>query len=155
MSVTKGTTFVKFGPIPTEEERARRHAVATGSVHDAMWFAEADFNGHHVNVSFKPHAVSGPIWNAEYWWAGRNVLGRGSFDRCLCEAELYMHRGHKGSICTVHYDPTDNRTDMQVDLDYVRSCCLMSGYVEIPEGTEYENYNWYKCLGEFWNKAHS
>ena len=54
-----------------------RRAVATGSPQNAMAAEHEDYNGHHVSVSFKPHAVSGPIWNAEYSWAGRVVSARG------------------------------------------------------------------------------
>lgn len=82
-----------------------RMAAATGSVGYAQATAHGDYNGHHVMVSFKPHAVSGPTWNAEYWWAGRVVLGRGSFQRCVEAAVREYRRGARGtSVVAEVYD---------------------------------------------------
>jgi len=81
-----------------------RRAAATGSVRYARASADANYNGHRVSVSFKPHAVSGPTWNAEYWWAGRRVLGRGRFDSCLQAAMSYFERDDRGATVVVCID---------------------------------------------------
>lgn len=86
----------------TPVDLINRHAAATGSYSYAMASCEANYNGHSVRVSFKPHAMSGPLWNAEYWWAGRNVIGRGSLARCLRAAQRELARGARGT-CVVAY----------------------------------------------------
>jgi len=75
-----------------------RRAAATGSVSYAMATADAGYNGHLISVSFKPHAVSGPIWNAEYTWGGRVVIGRGSLESCLKAAKRKYDQGDKGCV---------------------------------------------------------
>jgi len=85
----------------TVVDAINRAAAATGSVRGARAASGADFNGHSVSVRFKPHAVNGPIWNAEYHWAGRVVLGRGSFENCLAAALREQARGALGGSVLV------------------------------------------------------
>jgi len=97
------STYVIDRPI-TPIDIINRRAAATGSAHHAMAASNANYNGHRVSVSYKPHAVSGPTWNAEYWWAGRVVLGRGSFKSCLDAAMSYFERGDRGAAVVVVVD---------------------------------------------------
>ena len=78
-----------------------RWAAASGSMEYAMATGSADYNGHHVTVTYKPHAVSGATWNAEYFWGGRVVLGRGRLEQCLRAAAEYYALGHKGAAVAV------------------------------------------------------
>ncbi len=79
-----------------------RRASATGSIRYAQASEHGNYNGHRVSVSFKPHAVSGPTWNAEYTWAGRRVFGRGSFARCMEAAKQYHDKGHRGAAVWIY-----------------------------------------------------
>jgi len=85
----------------TPIDLVNRRAAATGSVQYAMATGNADYNGHYVTVSFKPYAVSGPKWNAEYHWGERVVLARGSMERCLEAAHRYYNEGHRGASVSV------------------------------------------------------
>ena len=89
--------FGKRNPEPSEIDRENRRAASQGSFGYAMAAENADYNGHAVEVRFKPAAVSGPIWNAGYWWGGRRVLGRGSLDSCLKAAMRYLNGGQRGA----------------------------------------------------------
>ena len=75
-----------------------RRAAATGSTRVALAATDENYNGHHVSVTFKDKAVAGPTWNAEYWWAGRHVLGRGSLAVCLAAAKREYNRGARGTV---------------------------------------------------------
>jgi hypothetical protein len=88
----------------TPVDLINRHAAATGSIGYAMAAGSADYNGHFVRVSFKPHAMSGPLWNAEYTWAGRVVIGRGSLASCLRAAQREFSKGARGTkvVAYVH-----------------------------------------------------
>lgn len=79
-----------------------RRAAATGSVRYAQLTASSDYNGHPITVSFKPHAIGGPKWNAEYHWGERIVIGRGSLNTCL-EAAKAEHDGGAGGCCVRVY----------------------------------------------------
>lgn len=81
-----------------------RRAAATGSVRYAMATSHADYNGHFVSVTFKPHAVCGPVWNAEYHWGERVVLGRGSLRSCLAAAKQEYDRGALGTTVALKLD---------------------------------------------------
>ena len=97
-----------------------RHAAATGSMAYASATAHASYNGHSVSCSYKPHAMSGPIWNTEYWWAGRVVLARGSFARCLGAAVEYMARGDVGGTASVSlYEAGDGTVNLNQQIEAV------------------------------------
>ena len=82
-------------------DKKNRTWLATGSPRLAAMGADADYNGHCVTVCFRPHAVSGPTWTADYFWAGRHVLGRGDMKTCLAAAEQEYKRGARGSAYVV------------------------------------------------------
>lgn len=81
-----------------------RRAAATGSVRYAQMTEHGDYNGHYTTVSFKAHAVSGPTWNAEYYWGQRVVLGRGSFKHCIDAAVSEHKRGARGTVVAAYLD---------------------------------------------------
>lgn len=80
-----------------------RIAAATGSPRYADLASHADYNGHFVRVYFNDYRQ---YWLAEYTWAGRNVLARGSLEQCLRAALAEYARGAKGCevSCTVTTD---------------------------------------------------
>ena len=95
---TSDTTYV-LPQIPlTQGDRENRRAAATGSVAFAQAAADADYNGHPVRLTHKPHAIGGPRWTAEYYWGERVVLGRGDFARCLLAAKREYQRGARGCL---------------------------------------------------------
>lgn len=67
-----------------------RSAAATGSMRLAAAASHADYNGHTVRVWFNDYRR---YWIAEYHWAERVVLGRGSFENCLEAAMREFNRG--------------------------------------------------------------
>lgn len=71
-----------------------RRAAATGSLGYAMRAAGASYNGHRVTVAFNSHRK---YWTAEYYWAGRIVLERGSFEDCRA-AVSRRHATFPGSL---------------------------------------------------------
>lgn len=87
-------------------DMVNRWASASGSFDYAMATGSADYNGHHVIVAWRPHAVAGPRWVAEYFWGGRIVLARGSFERCVKAAAEYYARGDKGASIVVELNRT-------------------------------------------------
>lgn len=78
----------------TPIDALNRRAAAVGSPEYAQRSAHADYNGKAVRVwwnSFRRYYI------AEYTWAGRNVLARGSFASCLRAALRYYEAGALGS----------------------------------------------------------
>ena len=81
-----------------------RRAAATGSPGYARAASQADYNGHSVSVywnSFRRYYV------ADYTWAGRNVIGRGSLQSCLDAALSYYRQGALGARVTVRLREDD------------------------------------------------
>jgi hypothetical protein len=75
-----------------------RRAAALGSPGYAAMTAYADYNGHHVTLNWNEYRG---YYVAEYYWAGRVVIARGSFADCL-RATLREHaRGALGSSATI------------------------------------------------------
>lgn len=77
-----------------------RMAAATGSIGYASAAANADYNGHHVTVNFNEYRG---YWIAEYFWAGRNVLARGSLRDALRAAKQEYDRGALGASVSANY----------------------------------------------------
>lgn len=91
-------------------DMVNRWAAASGSFDYAMATASADYNGHHVTVGWRPHAMGGARWVAEYFWGGRFVLGRGSLDQAMKAAAEYYATGDKGASVAVELDATAPQT---------------------------------------------
>jgi hypothetical protein len=81
-----------------------RAAAATGSTGLASATHRAGYNGHRVLVAYYPIPK---IWTAEYIWAGRVVLARGSFENCLDAALSEYRRGALGTSVTVEIADDD------------------------------------------------
>jgi hypothetical protein len=77
-------------------------ALATGSMRGAMAGHSADYNGHFIRVDWNSYKG---YWLAEYTWAGRNVLARGSFEQCL-DAALEEHARGASFSTVVTYPET-------------------------------------------------
>jgi hypothetical protein len=85
-------------------EAINRMSAATGSPRYAELAANSDYNGHSVTVGFNDYRK---YWVAEYTWAGRVVLCRGSFEDCVRAAKAEHDRGAKGSVVRVRNVPAD------------------------------------------------
>lgn len=75
-----------------------RRAAALGSPRYAAAASHADYNGHHVTVQFNDYRQ---YYTCEYWYAGRNVLRRGTAIQCVEAAVNYYERGALGASVTV------------------------------------------------------
>lgn len=75
-----------------------RQAAALGSPRYAELSAHADYNGHHVTLSWNSYRS---YYVAEYFWAGRVVIARGSFADCLAAVLSEYGRGALGASATV------------------------------------------------------
>ena len=81
-----------------------RAAAAHGSPVYAERTAYADYNGHHVNLTWNSYRE---YYVAEYFWAGRVVLDRGDFAPCL-RAVLRDHaRGALGASASIVIPESD------------------------------------------------
>jgi hypothetical protein len=75
-----------------------RRAAAVGSVRYAQVSARANYNGHGVTVEFNSHRR---YYTAEYYWAERHVIERGTFIECLRAALRYYDEGALGASVSV------------------------------------------------------
>lgn len=75
-----------------------RMAVACGSPRIASLAAHADYNGHHVTLTWNSYRG---YYVAEYFWAGRVVLARGSFASCLKATTDEYARGALGASASI------------------------------------------------------
>lgn len=71
-----------------------RAASARGGARWAQLTSNADYNGHHVTLAWNDYRG---YYVAEYYWAGRVVLARGSFAECLKAVVAEYNRGALGS----------------------------------------------------------
>jgi hypothetical protein len=75
-----------------------RRAAGTGSPGYAQATAHANYNGHHVTLTWNSYRG---YYVAEYFWAGRNVIARGSFASCLAAVLSEYQRGDLGACATI------------------------------------------------------
>lgn len=85
----------------TPVDVVNRRAAATGSMRYAAATAYADYNGHAVSVGWNDYRQ---YWVAEYFWAGRMVIGRGSLSVCLQAARDEYRKGSRGTTVTCLID---------------------------------------------------
>ena len=85
---------IPYSPI----DALNRRAAALGSPRYAQAAAYADYNGHCTSTHWNDYRQ---YYVTEYFWAGRVVLARGSFESCLREALVSYARGALGSSATV------------------------------------------------------
>lgn len=85
---------IPFSPI----DSFNRRAAAQGSPRYAQQTSYADYNGHHLTVSWNEYRG---YYITQYWWGGRVVLRRGTFAQCLDAALAEYRRGALGTSCTI------------------------------------------------------
>ena len=112
-----------------------RRAAATGSVGYAMQTAYANYNGHHVGVSFNTYRG---YWIAEYHWGERVVIARGSLVDVLRAARDYYSRGDKGATVCVGYPKfwggTLDRNMPAESVQQFNAICEREGFTFGDEG---------------------
>jgi len=83
-----------------------RMSAALGSPRMASLTHYADYNGHHVTLAWNNYKG---YYVAEYFWAGRVVLARGSFADCLRAVLQEYERGALGASASIgpRADDTD------------------------------------------------
>jgi hypothetical protein len=121
-----------------------RRAAATGSIQYAAASEHGDYNGHPVRVGYRPHAVGGARWTAEYTWAGRCVLARGSFKSCLRAAVDYYERGARGASVCVVLDSNDPGCPLDEQIAYATELGLK----------QREGDPWWKGRPSWWTPRH-
>lgn len=94
-SVDYHLPVIPYSPI----DALNRRAAALGSPSYAQAATYADYNGHHVTLAWNDYRQ---YYVAEYFWAGRVVLGRGSFASCLAEVLVSYERGALGSSASLN-----------------------------------------------------
>jgi hypothetical protein len=75
-----------------------RMAAALGSPRMASSTHYADYNGHHVTLSWNDYRG---YYVAEYFWGGRVVIARGTFSSCLDAVLQEYNRGALGASATI------------------------------------------------------
>lgn len=98
-----------------------RAAAATGTTSYASKTHRANYNGHHVTIAFNDYRQ---YWVTEYFWAGRVVLARGSFEDCLEAGIREYQRGALGTTVSVGVD--------EDQLDYAQ-LALLNGFLPSDE----------------------
>lgn len=76
-----------------------RRAAALGSPRYAELTGYADYNGHHVTLSWNSYRQ---YYVAEYHWAERIVIARGSFDSCLAAVLAEYKKGALGASASIN-----------------------------------------------------
>lgn len=127
-----------------------RMAAATGSPRYAMASAHADYNGHAVSVYFNGYRG---YWLAEYTWAGRVVLCRGSLVECLRAAKQEYDRGALGASVVARFPDkpgwASDKSPTESAEDFAR-LCAEAGYTredELPPAS------WHTPLHDLVNDA--
>jgi hypothetical protein len=95
------TSYVEFY-IPVRPyspiDAHNRAAAAKGSPRYAQAAAHADYNGHHVTLSWNDYRG---YYVAQYFWAGRVVIARGDFASCLRAVVAEHARGALGASASI------------------------------------------------------
>jgi len=92
-----------------------RMCVAVGSPASAMKATHADYNGHSIYIRFNTHRQ---YYTADYWWAGRNCIARGTLREVVEVAVRYYNRGALGSSVEVVVKPGDD-TSVLVENGFI------------------------------------
>jgi hypothetical protein len=75
-----------------------RRAAAVGSPRYVEATGYANYNGHHVTLSWNEYRR---YYVADYFWAGRIVIARGRFETCLAATVAEYARGALGASASV------------------------------------------------------
>jgi hypothetical protein len=136
-----------------------RSALATGSVRFAELGANADYNGHRVEVSFNDYRR---YWVAEYFWAGRCVISRGSFaDVVRAAAAFHATQGRGGDVIVTTRDESEAETaralGFQLCTDETRAAHRATyadaRFAEINRAADYERHGLAPAVGMLANSA--
>jgi hypothetical protein len=132
MSNKTETKFVEFY-VPTKPygviDAINRQAAATGSWNFAVSSSSADYNGHHISVTWNSYRG---YYIAEYYWGQRNVLCRGTAAECVSAAiNEWRHQG-KGAKVSMTIKVEDADTIKAVLASFTASPTL----AEVKEGRE-------------------
>ncbi len=84
-----------FTPI----DSLNRRAAALGSPRYAMATGHANYNGHHVTLDWNDYRR---YYIAQYYWAERIVIARGTFEHCLAATLEEYNRGALGSSAAIY-----------------------------------------------------
>lgn len=104
-----------------------RVSASIGSVGMAQSASYSKYNGHSVGMSFNERRQ---YWIAEYTWAGRQVISRGSFKDVLSQALLFQAcNGASGSL-VVYCKDESNEAD-----------CIAAGMTEHSMDIANKAYN--------------
>jgi hypothetical protein len=92
--------------------------------------SHADYNGHHVTLTWNSYKG---YYVAEYFWAGRVVLARGSFVDCLRAVMVEYERGALGASASIapRADDTDAMSIARATLGIVEG----SLWIDQPDHT--------------------
>ncbi len=136
-----------------------RSALATGSTRSAMLGKDSDYNGHHVTVSFNDYRR---YWVAEYFWAGRCVVARGSFEDVV-KAAVAFHavQGRGGEVVLTVRD--ESEASIACSLGFVvcteetqaahRATYADARFGEINGAFDYERHGLAPAVGMLANSA--
>lgn len=75
-----------------------RKCLATGSISNAQRGSDADYNGHAVIVNYNSYRK---YYIAEYFWAGRRVLARGTIRECILPSIEFYKQDGRGAQLTI------------------------------------------------------
>lgn len=87
-----------------------RAAAAKGSPRYAQMTSGANYNGHHVTLAWNDYRG---YYVAEYYWAGRCVIGRGDFASCLRAVIEEYNRGALGASASIII-PENNSAALEI-----------------------------------------
>lgn len=120
----------------TPIDSLNRMAAALGSPRYGQAAAHANYNGHHVNVWWNDYRS---YYIAEYTWAGRVVIARGTFASCLAAALREHANGALGA--STHVEP---RPD---DAEAIALCEQTPELLPGREPSERAWYTWKHSVG--------
>lgn len=136
-----------------------RMALATGSTRSAMLGKDANYNGHRVSVSFNDYRR---YWVAEYFWAGRCVIARGSFEDVL-RAAVSFHEGQGRGGELFLNGANEEQAELAKSLGLVlctdeiqaahRATYADARFTEINSAMDYEKHGMAPAVGWLANSA--
>jgi hypothetical protein len=100
-----------------------RKAAALGSAGYARATHRADYNGHHVTVSWNDYRK---YYVARYRWSGDVVIARGTAEACVAAAIANYNQGALGASVEVTLSDSDTARVVQMFPQLVPGKCLFA-----------------------------